>query len=137
MSPLRSGEPVGGRARLFLAMFGLSGHGLFQTKGVFERGIGFCLISRYDVKSDKSSTKCAGGVAERPIAPVLKTGDVERRSRVRISPPPLTRHADSSTGAPGQPKGIFSHGSFRERYVAGGGAVGAGFSSGVIILQLY
>src|SRR2546429_148549 len=30
-----------------------------------------------------------GGVAERPIAPVLKTGDAERCSRVRISPPPL------------------------------------------------
>ena len=29
-----------------------------------------------------------GGVAERPIAPVLKTGDAVRCSRVRISPPP-------------------------------------------------
>ena len=30
-----------------------------------------------------------GGVAERPIAPVLKTGDGESRPRVRIPPPPL------------------------------------------------
>jgi hypothetical protein len=31
----------------------------------------------------------SGGVAERPIAPVLKTGNAERRSRVQIPPPPL------------------------------------------------
>jgi hypothetical protein len=32
-----------------------------------------------------------GGVAEWPIAPVLKTGVVARRPRVRIPPPPLSR----------------------------------------------
>ena len=31
----------------------------------------------------------SGGVAERPIAPVLKTGDGASRSWVRIPPPPL------------------------------------------------
>jgi hypothetical protein len=31
-----------------------------------------------------------GGVAERPIASVLKTDNAERRSRVQIPPPPLT-----------------------------------------------
>src|SRR5437879_5752802 len=39
---------------------------------------------------------CAGGVAERPIAPVLKTGDAVRCSRVRISPPPHVQPSDGS-----------------------------------------
>ena len=66
-------------AGLYLHAEGFSGHNAGGDK---------TLENAEDIAS--FSSKCPfGGVAERPIAPVLKTGDVARRPRVRISPPPL------------------------------------------------
>src|SRR5262245_19134115 len=83
------GEPVSAIPDLFLAESRLSRH----PASTIERG---------KLKGQRSwrrnhamahhlmqRASFSGGVAEWPIAPVLKTGDVERRSRVRISPPPL------------------------------------------------
>ena len=66
-----SPEPAGRFADLFTMELGLTKHGPLETKPAVEN-------------------LNAGGVAERLIAPVLKTGDAERRSWVRIPPPPLS-----------------------------------------------
>ena len=66
----------------------MPGRGLQWTLMDYRRGIAYNAKTTEKTWFPRNSCR-PGGVAERPIAPVLKTGDAERHSRVRISPPPL------------------------------------------------